>query len=406
MSSNFYPPPPVFIGGRQPYQPKLGLAQSGPVPQAPPIRAAAAVLALLVQSWQPAAYALPQRTQIAPLIPAAAQSSSPPALAGTNLSIVIRAWDAPQNQLQFRPGMAPNAPAQSAQPLKPPTANQSIIGAAWLDDPQVVIGLSSAALIEIDDPPRFDRTDLFCVLDAWRPPQYAMPPQTLVASLLAVPVVPSQPPVATDVALSLIVRNWDPPQYSQPPSSMIAPLVTASSAASQPPVFSRTAISVILRGWDPAAYALPKAADIGRLSPPPAAPSRPPLKQLGVMLGIFSGSWSYDQYSITQRSKFAAIAPPQKAIAGALFMPNLVGLELQAAEKALIDAGVLVPRSLGYFGTWPISVKWKASSSLPGVILAQEPAPNSVVFANSAVKLTASEPTMSVSYPGSNWSAF
>jgi len=46
-------------------------------------------------------------------------------------------------------------------------------------------------------------------------------------------------------------------------------------------------------------------------------------------------------------------------------MPNVVGLELQAAEKALQSAGVLVPSTLGYFGQWPITAKWVSAYTAP-----------------------------------------
>lgn len=87
-------------------------------------------------------------------------------------------------------------------------------------------------------------------------------------------------------------------------------------------------------------------------------------------------------------------------------MPNLIGLELAAAEKALETAGILVPASLGYFSAWPITVTWIASTSPPTVITAQSPAAAATVAANASVTLTASQPPISVAYPGSNWSAF
>lgn len=87
-------------------------------------------------------------------------------------------------------------------------------------------------------------------------------------------------------------------------------------------------------------------------------------------------------------------------------MPNLIGLELPAAELALKNAGVLAPASLGFFGNWPISVTWVANSKAPGVILTQSPSASATVAANASVTLTASQPSMSIAYPGSNWSAF
>lgn len=80
-------------------------------------------------------------------------------------------------------------------------------------------------------------------------------------------------------------------------------------------------------------------------------------------------------------------------------MPNIVGLELPAAQLDLQNAGVLVPGSIGYFGTWPITVKWGASASAVNVVTAQSPASGGNVAANSAVTLSVSEPKVGVVYP-------
>lgn len=79
-------------------------------------------------------------------------------------------------------------------------------------------------------------------------------------------------------------------------------------------------------------------------------------------------------------------------------MPNVVGLGLSDAQASLQTAGVLVPSSIGYFGTWPITVVWKTASPFD-VVTAQSPASSTTVTANSAVTLTVSNPTLAVVYP-------
>lgn len=80
-------------------------------------------------------------------------------------------------------------------------------------------------------------------------------------------------------------------------------------------------------------------------------------------------------------------------------MPNVVGLELAAAQLSLQNAGVLVLSSIGYFGTWPITVKWQSANKPPSTITAQSPSSGATVAANAAVTLTAAEYPFGVVYP-------
>lgn len=80
-------------------------------------------------------------------------------------------------------------------------------------------------------------------------------------------------------------------------------------------------------------------------------------------------------------------------------MPNVAGLKLADAQAALQSAGVLVLASIGYFGTWPITVKWQPSASKPGTVLSQSPAQGNTVAVNSAVALGVAEFPMAVVYP-------
>jgi hypothetical protein len=77
----------------------------------------------------------------------------------------------------------------------------------------------------------------------------------------------------------------------------------------------------------------------------------------------------------------------------------VVNIMPSVAIQALQQVGIFVPTSLGYFGTFPISVQWAASPLAPGIVLAQVPQPGTFIPANGAVMLTASEFPMSVAFP-------
>ena len=84
-------------------------------------------------------------------------------------------------------------------------------------------------------------------------------------------------------------------------------------------------------------------------------------------------------------------------------MPNMIGMLLRGAEQSLQDAGILVPLSIGYFGKWPITVLWVQSTTPPGTVVGQIPAPNAPMPApNGLVTLLVSEMPMNVAYPGTN----
>jgi hypothetical protein len=80
-------------------------------------------------------------------------------------------------------------------------------------------------------------------------------------------------------------------------------------------------------------------------------------------------------------------------------MPNLTGLEYPMALLALQQVGILVPGALGYFGTYPVSIRWQTSPFAPGTVLAQLPIPGTVMAVNSPLTLTVAEFPMAVAFP-------
>lgn len=80
-------------------------------------------------------------------------------------------------------------------------------------------------------------------------------------------------------------------------------------------------------------------------------------------------------------------------------MPNVVGVEYQAALTAMQVAGVRV-LPLGYFQADPVTLTWTKSAVKPLFVTAQTPASGNTVAANSPVNLTVSIPPMSVANYG------
>lgn len=79
--------------------------------------------------------------------------------------------------------------------------------------------------------------------------------------------------------------------------------------------------------------------------------------------------------------------------------PNLAGMLLEEAIQQLESSGAVVPASIGYFGTWPVSAIWVPSQSPPFVVIAQSIPPTAPIIANQPVTLTVSQPPESVAYP-------
>ena len=84
---------------------------------------------------------------------------------------------------------------------------------------------------------------------------------------------------------------------------------------------------------------------------------------------------------------------------GFVQVPDITGLIIWEGLQRLEQAGVLVPASIGYFGTYPVSVRWVPSSVERGFIISQSLAPGFFVKPNSPITLTVSEFAMAVVFP-------
>lgn len=90
-------------------------------------------------------------------------------------------------------------------------------------------------------------------------------------------------------------------------------------------------------------------------------------------------------------------------------MPNLFGLNLWAAIQSLEDVGIVNTNTLGYFGTWPVSVTWIpptkgvpyiSATATPGIVIGQSIVAGVSVPPNSPILLNVVQYTVGVSYPG------
>lgn len=90
------------------------------------------------------------------------------------------------------------------------------------------------------------------------------------------------------------------------------------------------------------------------------------------------------------------------APSGSIVMPNVVGLILQEALLMLEQAGVLVPKSIGYFGVYPITVVWipYTERKMHNIVEAQSVAANAAVIPNASITLYVYQFPMNVTFPG------
>lgn len=277
MAGQFYPPPSVYVGGRQPFAPALGIAQSGPTPDNPPRRSLAA-LGIIFSSWVTVSVPLPAAAKIAPLIPAAAAASNVPA---------------------------------------PNRANFGIVQQHWQRDPVTVIYVCSIApLLQTpavpDQPPATTRVVFNSILNQWYPVHRPLQRLTTIASVAPAAPVPDQPPVPGRVTGGLIRQMWEPPWYALPEAGTLAPFIPAPVVPDQPPAIDRASLRLILDSWKAQPFIYPPLADIAPLMPVAAATGPPgtSLVNLHVILRQSKGvAWDYANFIAGARAA-SFIAPP------------------------------------------------------------------------------------------------
>ncbi len=193
MAGYFYPLPPTNVGGRQPYAPRMGIAQSGETPQSPPVRSLA-VLSLILGTLAPQAYALPSAAKIAPFIPAAVADNPP--VSRKNFEIIRAQLAYEPTTIIFVSAIAPT-----------------------LQTPAIP-----------DNPPVRTYVNFNGLITSWRTVHRSLPSTIKLAPLLPAPAVPDNPPVSSYANRNLILAQWIPP-YIPLPKLQISATVTFAPPA-------------------------------------------------------------------------------------------------------------------------------------------------------------------------------
>jgi hypothetical protein len=310
MPGYFYPAPPAFIGGRQPYAPRLGQPPGSPgdrqtrtyvtlaiimaawtppafhylppqtriapflTPPGPPPPTNSAQLLSIIRQWDPRPFYLPEPVEIASQSPAPAAPSQPPPPSAT-IWTIRSAWEPATLPLP----RAPQTP--QAAPSQPPPLSAAIwttIRNAWEPTPSPLPRAARIAPIPPAPdlaPPRALSTPQV-IAQAWAPALYYwLPPQTRIAALL--PSFSAIPPTRVNAAPAAI-SAWSGPSYTLPPQTRIAALL---QVAPGPPPRSASTFAIINAAWAPAPYALPELANFAALIPP--ASTAPPPRSRAVL---------------------------------------------------------------------------------------------------------------------------
>lgn len=153
MAGHFYAPPPTFIGGRQPYAPKLGQVQSGPVPSAPPPINRASLR--IVDAWhRDDPCTIIYVCSIAPQLAAPAVPDNPPGRSFANQRVILGQWDPQHRPLPTATKVAPFIPA-AAVPDNPPRFSYSIrntILASWTPPYRPIPRLQISEIVTESEP--------------------------------------------------------------------------------------------------------------------------------------------------------------------------------------------------------------------------------------------------------------
>lgn len=237
MSWIFYPPPPPFVGGRQPYAGQDAIPVSGPTPRPSPHPA---ILSTIIQAWAP----LPVPLQRAPQVVQSGASPQPsphPAI----LRSLIKSWDDDVWTVIHVASIGSQGAPQGVVPNQP--ALLRVLLQAWdLPPPLPVQNAPIAHLIPAPSQPPPSTTALMSEIIALsQPSPYAIPRAGTVASTLP---ASSQPPPVQNANLRLLLQAWDtaPPAFVYPPGlgSLIVP-------PSPPPPSTAAGMMALIDTWRP-----------------------------------------------------------------------------------------------------------------------------------------------------------
>lgn len=315
MAGHFYPPPPPFIGGRQPLAPKDALPQSGPTPDPPPKRSYAQQAGIRL-AWEPGPPVfIGGQQSYAPRLgmPQSGAAPAAPVLEPYAALESIAAW-APRvtgfigGQQEYAPrlGQPQSGPTPSQPPIRP-NRSAEIISGWWAESSVTTIWLASVApFVAVDVPPTKPRD-----VPIWAPPDPTfIGGRQAFAPRLGIPQsgpTPSQPPAKTNVFFT-IRDAWNPAAYALPQAGEIAGVLATAEVASQPPPLNLGAYYEIRRLWDQQPYALPEGASFAPLAPAPITADAPPVQSLAAFYAIRQ-LWEPQPYALPQAADFAPLVP-------------------------------------------------------------------------------------------------
>lgn len=204
MAGHFYPLPPTFIGGRQPYAPKLGQVQSGPAPSnPPPINRAS--FRIIDARHREDPWTIIDVCSIAPLLSTPAVPDNPPPRSFANQRVIFGQWELSSRPLPITTKVAPLLPAAAAP----------------------------------DNPPIKGYVNLGLISRQWDPPYRPLPLGSEIAPLLPAAVTPDSPPRFSYSIQNTILASWVPP-YRPIPRLQLSEIVTEAAPDTTPDAFSFT----------------------------------------------------------------------------------------------------------------------------------------------------------------------
>lgn len=238
--AGYYPPPPSFIGGSQPYAPRLGIPVGNVVNQPPP-STQATLAGEVAQSWVPVWSWQDTRRRLVQNPPVVDQ---PPRVSRTFYGI-RSAWETVPTLPVLPPKFVQGGVAVFVQPPYAPTALFAGIRSAWdiytplpqQTQPQVQPGV--AVVVQ---PPYNAQSLLAAIRSTWIPtdPQ----PQAYGKQIVSNQV--DKPPVRSLV--DTIRRQWEP----GPPASQRGALNQVWPVADNPPPSTiLQTYNLLVRCWEP-----------------------------------------------------------------------------------------------------------------------------------------------------------
>lgn len=245
MPGPFYPPPPVFVGGSQPFAGQNTIPQTGQYPTAP---IAAATFAAILISWLPGPP--PVQGQASPqsyILPAPSQPMVP---SHVNLDIIRSSWDLPP-VVYWWP--LPPGEIVATQPIvnRPPINTHVVfdtIRSSWDQPPPVYWwplppGELAATQPIVNPPPVNTRVNLDTIRANWElpPPWWPLPasPPLVQPGPKTVQLAPNS------VAYQTIRAAWEPAVWWPLPAA--PPLVQVAPA--NPPPLPATNYNIVIDGW-------------------------------------------------------------------------------------------------------------------------------------------------------------